>query len=252
MQFEMSALILHQHLPADLIEARPLPGIRPVQGAWLHVDEAYGAQMAERERLIEHQRPDVIYLDGAARPAADELRDLILGELPSFGFDVDTAVQCPDGRSVRIEPDDPLGTLGRLVQCDLCILQKHGDEHILTGAVLCFPASWRLIEKAGHPLTRIHDPVPEYDAELARRVQRLFDGVQVGRPIWRFNRLWYEDPALYQPRSETLPRTVMPGQSAPFYRSERQTVFRLPVTGAVVFAIHTYVLRRADVPDQLL
>ena len=252
----MSAPILHRHLPDDLIEARPLPGVRPVSGRWLRVDQAYNAQMAERERLIGAQRREVIYLDDAARPAADELLHQILGMLPSFDFDfdfdVDKTVQCPDGRSVFIEPDDPLGTLGRLVQCDLCILQKQGDEHVLTGAVLCFPASWRLSEKAGHPLTRIHDPIPEYDANLARRVQRLFDGVRVGQPIWRFNRLWYEDPALYQPRSEAQPRPVMPGESAPFYRSERQTVFRLPKTTAVVFAIHTYVLRRADVPHQLL
>ena len=34
---------------------------------------------------------------------------------------------------------------------------------------------------------------------------------------------------------------------APFLRSERQCILRLPQSGAVVFSIHTYVLARADV-----
>ena len=33
---------------------------------------------------------------------------------------------------------------------------------------MCFPAGWRLAEKAMRPLTAIHDPVPDYDADIAR------------------------------------------------------------------------------------
>jgi len=32
--------------------------------------------------------------------------------------------------------------------------------------------------------------------------------------------------------------------SAPYLRSERQSILRLPDTGAVVFSIHTYVVAR--------
>lgn len=128
------------------------------------------------------------------------------------------------------------------MQEDFCLLSKSGDEHVLDAAVLCFPASWRLAEKIGRPLSAVHDPVAEYDAGLARRVQRLFDGVQAGRPLWRFNVLYYDDPALFQPRSAQMPRPLSHARTAPFIRSERQCILRLPRTRAVVFSIHTYVI----------
>ena len=158
--------------------------------------------------------------------------------VPDLGFKVRSgAVTCPDGREIVIDRDQPLLTLGHLVQEDICILQKRGDQHVLTAAVLCFPANWRLSEKAGRPLTDIHIPVPEYDDNIARRVQRLFDGVQVGRPLWRFNRLTYADPDLHQPRKKD------DNGVGDYIRTERQCVVRMPQTGAVVFSIHTYVVR---------
>jgi len=72
-------------------------------------------------------------------------------------------------------------------------------------------------------------------------VQRLFDGVRAGRPMWRANLLRYDAPDLHQPRTEDDPRPAG-GPDAKYARSERQSVLRLPETGAVVFAIHTSVV----------
>ena len=72
----------------------------------------------------------------------------------------------------------PLRSIGAVVQQDVCILERRGDEHVLSGDVLCFPASWTLAQKIGKPLIAIHDPVVDYDSAIATRVQRLFDGVQ--------------------------------------------------------------------------
>lgn len=145
----------------------------------------------------------------------------------------------PDGVRVPIDRAAPMLTLGHLVQEDLCLMERHGAEHVLTAAVLCFPASWRLSEKIGRPLRDIHLPVPSYDAGIAARVQRLFDGVQPGRPLWRFNVLRYADPTLHQPRRRVQPDAA---GHCPYLRSERQCVLRLPVSGACVFSIHTFVL----------
>ncbi|MEL6564612.1 MAG: DUF3445 domain-containing protein [Pseudomonadota bacterium] len=242
--------ILHRHLPDDMRTTRALPGIRPETGPWLRVDEAYGAQMARRLEVMRDHPRDVLYLQPEARPAAVELLACVLDDLPALGFAVtDGTVRCPDGRCVTPDAARPLETLGALCQNDFVLMEKRGEAHVLTGAVLCFPASWRLREKAGRPLIDIHVPVAEYDADVARRVQRLFDGIQVGRPLWRFNQLWYQDPELYQPRSQAAPRRVGAGmRDGPFYRTERQTLLRLPQSRAVVFAIHTFVLARADVP----
>jgi hypothetical protein len=102
-----------------------------------------------------------------------------------------------------------------------------------------------LAEKFLRPLLRIHAPVAPYDDDVARRVQRLFGGVRVGRPLWRANLVRHRDPALFQPVGETAKDRKEVGDE-PYLRSERQCILRLPRTGAVVFSIHT-TLVRADV-----
>ncbi|MEO0379355.1 MAG: DUF3445 domain-containing protein [Pseudomonadota bacterium] len=247
----MEQPVLQNSLPEDMRVARALPGIKPERGPWLRVDDAYAGQMARRVELLETQADTVLYLDPDAAPAARELLHTAIEMLPALGFGQDgTVVTCPDGRKVDVSSTQPLEALGRMFQNDFVLMEKRGDQHVLTGAILCFPASWRLSEKAGRPLTDIHIPVQEYSDEVGRRVQRLFDGIQVGRPLWRFNQLWYQDPELHQPRSASEPRRVGSGlKEGRYFRSERQTLLRLPHSRAVVFAIHTYVLGRADVPE---
>ena len=242
--------ILQKVLPYDLRLQRALPGIQPLQRSdWLQIDEAYDQQIAERERLLSAARGAVVQMSEAARPASEELLDQVLEELGHRAdFTVQgTWVRRPDDVWVEIDRGDPLGVLARLVQEDLCLLQKIGDEHVLTGAVLCFPASWSLEEKFMRPLIEIHAPVDSYDDNIARRVQRLFDGVKPDRPLWRFNLLRYVDPTLHQPRSKLARRNTDDGQDFKYFRSERQCVLRLPKTDAVVFSIHTYVLENRDV-----
>lgn len=252
--YAMSA-ILHQTLPAlpwlDPRLAR-LPGVLPVEGdEWLLRDEVFAAQMAERDRLIAANAP-VYGMLPQAEAAAQEAYDMVLARLAGdAGYKLQgQSAARPDGAEVPLNRDAPLCSLGRLVQEDLCLMVPDGQgEHLLGGAILCFPASWTLSEKLGHPMTRIHTPVPEYDDNIARRVQRLLDAVQPGRPIWRMNHNLYADAALFHPRSEATPRS----DAAPQYlRAERQCLLRLPKTGAVLFTIHTYVLPlNALAPDQL-
>lgn len=231
--------ILQKALPEAQSGAPRLPGTVPcAKDDWLRVDDVYAAQMAYRAQLLAERPEAVLYDRGMTGDARSEALHEALKILPNLGFDVsDTQVTCPDGRVVAIDRDAPLATLGHLVQEDICILEKRGEEHVLTGAVLCFPANWRLAEKINRPLTGIHDPVAEYDTDIARRVQRLFDGVKVGLPLWRFNKLRYADADLHQPYKRAK------GDAMPFVRSERQCILRLPRTHAVIFTIHTYVVR---------
>jgi hypothetical protein len=241
----MSA-VLQRHLPfAPWMDPRTLrlPGMLPVEGDdWLRIDEAFAGQMAERDRLIATTPGLVQALLPRGRAAADELIETVLARLAATGAYAAEggALRRPDGVAVALDPGQPLLTLGRLVQEDLCLLEAEGPEHVLTGAILCFPAGWTLSEKLGRPLTRIHHPVAAYDDGIAARVQRLFDAIRPERPMWRANALLYDDPALFQPRREGQPR---PKPTANAYvRSERQCLVRLPRTRAVVFSIHTYLL----------
>ncbi len=241
-------MILQKHIPYDPLVSRPLPGISPLDITdWLLVDDAYAAQMALRRQLLSECRKDVFHSSDVAEEAILELRDFVLDHLPD-GFEKSGLhVSCPDGHQVDLA-EDPLAGLGMVLQEDLCILQKPDGvpEHVLTAAVLCFPASWMLAEKAGKALIGIHTPVDPYDDNVAKRVQRLFDGIRPDRPLWRYNALFYKDPSLFQPRSETAPRDKSDPAAAGFLRSERQCLVRLPKTNAVVFSIHTYVMDRAQ------
>lgn len=239
--------ILQRRLPETTGLDR-LPGTAPVGPAdWILRDEAFAGQMALRDRLITERPGDVLRLAAPARDAADELLDEVLGTvIGRDGYSLGEArVTRPDGVTVTIDRAAPLATAGRLVQEDLCLLTRgESGEHLLTGAVLCFPASWSLEDKFNRPLTRIHDPVKEYDGAVARRVQRLFDAIRPAIPLVRFNLLRYADPALHQPLAEGAHRE-RPGRGG-YLRSERQCLLRLPNTGAVVFSIHTYVVRAPD------
>lgn len=243
----MSTPILQSRLPiAAWMEARTarLPGVQPVEGEdWLQMDDAFAAQMAERDRLVATRLPEVVALLPEGRAAAEELYAVVLARLAvTPGYLVGAgAVTRPDGVTVALDPSHPLESLARLVQEDLCLMEKHGEEHVLTGAALCFPASWSLEEKLGRPLTGIHRTVRPYDPEIAKRVQRLFDAMRPEQALWRMNALVYVDPALHQPGREDAPRTER--RSGRFLRAERQVLKRLPKTGAVLFAIHTYVVR---------
>ncbi|PZQ49200.1 MAG: DUF3445 domain-containing protein [Rhodovulum sulfidophilum] len=224
-----------------------LPGTGPIAPEdWLQRDEAYAAQMAHRDALIAEHRDLVHALDDRARPAAAELLALVLVHLegvPGFARE-GAALRRPDGVLVPLD-GAPLIAAGRLAQEDFCLhLKPEGEaEHRLLGAILCFPSNWTLAQKFGHTLSRIHVPVPEYDEGIARRVQRLFDGIQPGKPMMRANLLVYGKDALFNPRVEfDRHRPELEG-GARFVRVERQTFLRLPESRAVVFGIHTYMVR---------
>ena len=239
--------ILQSRLPhAPWMDPRTarLPGVLPHDGQdWLAVDDAYGGQMALRDQLIADQPQVVLGLLPEGLPAAEELFDLMLARLAqTAGYRVGpSSATRPDGVTVPLDRTRPLASLGRLVQEDLCLMQRQGDEHVLTGACLCFPSSWSLSEKLGRALGSIHRTVADYEPDLARRVQRMFDLIRPDRPLWRMNALVYVNPDLHQPGSETAGRTDR--RSGQFLRAERQSFVRLPTTGAVLFAIHTYVVR---------
>ena len=215
---------------------------------WLWADEALAPQMALRDRLLRECPDDVV----AMRPEAAEAATELLSEVVTWlrdrpGYVVGTsAVTRPDGVLVELDHDRPMHCVARLVQSDLCILQKQGDEHVLSAAALCFPAHWSLHEKLGQPLGLIHQRIEPYDETVARRVQRLFDGMRAEAPLVRSNCLPDTNFELFQ--SGRKPSGFQrKGDGARFVRLERQTLRRIPVSGAVVFAIHTTMVR----PDEL-
>ena len=241
----MFSLIFQKSIPYNTTYPK-LPGTRPISpDEWIICDDAFSKQMALRDELIKTRRDKVLAISDQAYESAVELSKMALEfSIKSLGYQKSNdEVIRPDEVSLKIDLSDPMKFLGRLVQNDFCILQKVGEEHVLTAASLCFPASWSLEEKFLKPLIDIHTPVKEYNEEIAKRVQRLFDGLQVSRPVWRFNALYYEEPDLFQPRSVNQPRKKPAPNQVNYFRSERQTLIKLPETKAIVFGIHTFVIK---------
>lgn len=232
------------HVPNPL----DLPGTRPIPADdWLRMDQAYAGQMAIRDVLIAQDRAAVLGAIPNAAAAQAEVLELVFGQVTQWpGFETHADhVRRPDGVEVRLDGDaSPLVTAGRLVQQDLCIMQDlGGGEYGLAAALLCFPAGWTLAEKLGRPLGSIHDPVTEYTENMAKRVERLFRAVRVGQPLCRSNLLAYDSPDLFAPMREAAARAAP--KVARYLRSERQTILRLPKTGAALFSIHTVMVATA-------
>lgn len=231
---------------------RKLPGTIPVAEAdWLVMDDAFSKQLELRGKLIS-ERPEAVHgLDIGCVPAAQELYDWILRLLPARGYTLGAVIRRPDGGEVIPDRDQPLLTLGRLVAEDLCLMvpgtEDSAGEHVLGGAILCFPAGWTLAQKFMRPMMRIHKPVAKYTEDVGKRVQRLLDAVRPGMGLLR-GTAHHSNAPLHNPRTEEAGR--VPHGALSLIRVERQCLFRLPQTGAVVFSIHTSVIREADLSQE--
>ena len=144
------------------------------------------------------------------------------------------------------------------VQEDICLLENINESYQLTAASVCSPSNWKLEEKRGGDLDFIHRPVPDYADSLSDRVNRLFNNLKVSGPLLRYNwsiqatnELFWRDDLLANRKDsrgedyrgeERYEKEVdeEKDQDTWFWRVERQTLRRLPRTGAIVFAIRIY------------
>jgi hypothetical protein len=157
-----------------------------------------------------------------------------------------------------------LGLSGGLEHCarahweDMCLLTRAPGEEAyrLVGAAVAFPSDWHPADKLGLTLPELHEPIHGYREQLASGVDhfiaQLAPGPIFGRANWFVTptpelRWIAEDPAVAF-------AAVTPANAGEtlFVRSERQTLRKLPRTGAVLFTIGVYVAPLASLtPDNL-
>jgi len=227
--------------------------------AWIEIDERFLDQLAERRRLLAERRSEVLAALPESRAGQDELLALLLDHLPArfpdrYRRDDGRIENRATGERFELEAwaGAPLELAGRLVQEDLCLMQRGEAGYRLVAAALCFPAHWRLADKLGRPLQAIHAPVPGFGERLAAPVDRFFASILVERPVWRVNWSLVDTPTLFlPPEHRGHPREVAAARAGEelWLRVERQTLRRLPESGDVVFGIHTYVEPLAEAVD---
>lgn len=230
---------------------------------WIEIDDELPVQLREKRALAASRPREVFLALPGSEPAQDEALRLLSAHLARVRPDL---YRVADGR-IAVAPlaeshelagrAAPLELAGQLVQEDLCLMERGEGGWTLTAASVSFPTRWRLADKIGRPLGAIHDPVPGFADKLAAPVARFFDRLKVERPVWRLNWSLLDDPALFQPtgHGRTGRDASVTGANAGdrlWLRVERQTLSRLPESGAVLFTIRVHrwpLARLAERPE---
>lgn len=138
---------------------------------------------------------------------------------------------------------------------DMCLLTRREGEDLyrLVGAAVAWPSDWEPRAKLGLPLTAIHAPIQGYARQLASGVDHFMATLKPGAIYARAN--WFVTPTDAMHWIAAPSKTAFDHVAAHntgetlFVRSERQTLRRLPETGAILFTIGVYVAALGSLSD---
>ncbi|KAI1761539.1 mannosyl transferase [Hypoxylon sp. FL1150] len=228
---------------------------------WIELDNHYPRYHADKARRIKERGHKSCRTAPEAYPAAVELLEELTDYLPARypSLYKRTAVGLDNlwsGESFDIATrplaEDPMQTCARLVQDDLAIMIEKPDSqyYLLAGAIL-LPGFWRLEDKYGMPLSEIHTSgdVPQFREKLEKGMLNFFRRLKPEEMVARNNYFLQVDDDLgwsWSIGPEDAPEvswsTAEKNRAVEHhhFRSERQTLRRLPRSGGVVFTIRTY------------
>jgi hypothetical protein len=235
-------------------------GLQPLPAEqWIEPGDDFSAQLAEKRKLLATRHDDVVQTLPQAQAASEEALKFLLDHLRRyypgrFAFRTLRSIGIDGKWDFSQLSLHPLEHATRLVQEDFCILQsddESGDTYRLTAGAVCFPSNWRLADKIGRALSDVHGPVPGYAEKLASPVDRFFKNLADGTIMVRANWLIHATPELFQSGHKLDAATaaaIAPENAGEklWLRVERQTLRRLPQSGAVLFTIRTHVTPLRD------
>ena len=227
-------------------------GLKPLsREEWIEFDAGSPARLLEKAKLRADHPAETFLAAPNSLEAQTEVRDLLWTHMPAYHPDTH---QLHDGRmkiagdpktiGITDHEDAALRTAAALVEEDLCIMTPGDNGWVLSAASLCFPSHWSLREKFSRPMSKIHEPVPGFEGQMENRVDRIMNNLRHDAPVWRMNWSLHDEPTLYQTGPSVHPRSG--GLTGPeiikagFIRIERQTLTKLPRTGAILFTIRTH------------
>lgn len=259
----------------DVNKTRPLPyrafkhkynitmGIRNMEwDSWIELDNEWMKYHSEKVKRLEEKGTDVYGTLPGAEAAVLELLDefwkYLPARYPSLFRQLDNGLEnLLTGevfifKNCREFSEDPMVMAAKMVQDDLAIMIEgtDGNYYLKAGAII-LPGFWRFKDKIGMPLNQIHTSgdVPKYQEKLQSGMTKFFTRLTCEKPVVRNNYFIQTDDSLgwstsigdessdvvgwYTSQPATTPDQI-------YYRSERQSLRRLPKSGAVVFTIRTY------------
>ena len=201
---------------------------------------------ATKHKLEQHRLhgPKVYRCSEQSGPAEQELHDYLLAHLTKeqgglYQKSENRLICEPLDLHWSLDSNEPLWNCSLWIADDLVIMEPINDNYCLTAASLCCPSHWRLEEKFGRPLDEIHDPIPGFHEALTPRINRFLAHLRPEHSVVRYNWSIQADDVLYQ-RPEELQETTITAQTPLYYRTERQSLRRLPLSGAIAFTIRVY------------
>ncbi len=206
------------------------------------MDGDHQPTLTMKEHLLATRRDEVFAALPGTEAAGEELAELVEAHLQR-----DHALE--PAPTLDGGPPHGLDRAGRMVADDLCLLDVREGELVLVGASLCSPNRWLLEEKLGRTMDVVHGPVPYYERHIATPVDHALARLTEARLVARANWGVADHPALFQPVVNQRPIAFQSAQEAArrlWLRVERQTLRRLPESGAIVFTIRTYEQRLSD------
>lgn len=242
------------HTPYDGSSKPFIIGLRALEDHhFIEIDDSLLAYLNEKDRLTATIPHEVIVAEPGSEAAQQEVLDLVAStvcaQYPQIyrrtGSQITIAV---DGRTIDLADNTfpPIHAAARLVQEDLVLMRKGAEDWHLSAASVCFPSAWTLREKYLRPMHEIHKPVPGFGqgTRNAGLIARMFDNLRPGLPVIRWNWSFYGDNALFHPVSDHGMKVRFGNDVEPRninLRLERQTLQKLPVSGAILFTIRIHI-----------
>lgn len=218
-------------------------GLQPLgDKAWIETDNDIARYHSHKLQQRQQRGADVYRASDTSLAAQRELQTTLLHHLTreqpeNYRIEHDRLICIPGNFSAALQSDEVLWNCSLWIADDLVLMERVDNHYQLTAASLCSPSHWHLREKFNKPMRAIHDPIPGIHASLSPKIDRFFHHLKADHPVVRFNwalqaydrlaQLPGHEPAV----SETTPL---------FYRTERQSLTRLPQTGAIAFTIRVY------------
>jgi dimethylamine monooxygenase subunit A len=214
-------------------------GLKPIAITdWLLPDDQ-AAWLVEKNQLIDRRRDEVFVALPRSMAAQIEAANLIS--------------QTCSAPLAQDEP--PLLAASRLVSDDLVIMEQIEEAWTSTAVCLCNPTFFSAGHAIGKSLSLLHEPVPDGDFGLSARIGRVFANLQADTIIERHNWTVQWSDARYTPdgtplREQAAKAATGQEREQLFLRVERQTIRRLPVSGAVLFTIRIRLSKLAELLSQ--
>lgn len=236
---------------------------------WIVIEDTYKNVVGEHVYLMETVPQETCIVDPRATHAVQEVYDTVteylISRYPAFfhqkGDKIINEIIAKEMPSTagNLPPHRLLELIGGNIEEDIHLLEfdPQGKEYNLRAST-GFGANgfyWR--KKFGNIITKIHEPVPQYEEKLKFSMNRYFDKIQPGKWVRRFTWGIQLGSDLFKPEGNHNAKSEGKALRASdldfsnvFMRLEKQVLTRLPRTRFIMFTVKTYLYSLCDIKKE--